>query len=351
MKRFFLLSAMLLAAVSPAMAANLADSLKKGTPAMKSAGAMAFGPDGVLFVADPKGLEIFAIATGDTTAGKKAAIKVDGIDGKIAAMLGTKADGASIKDMKVNPVSGNVYLSVMRGTSPILLKVDAAGAITEVNMKDVPFSSVQLKKVKEGNARSEAITGIVFHKDKLYVAALPSEEFASNLRTYSFPFEKGDDGITTEIFHGAHGKMETASPVQSFMAIEIKGQTHILAGYTCTPLVKFPVESIKGGKALRGTTVAELGNMNKPLDMISYTKDGKDYVLVANSARGVMKVSTEGIEKTDGITMPVKGTAGLKYETIAALKGVMQLDKLDDTHAVMVTKGDSGWNLVSIDLP
>lgn len=331
--------------------AHLIDGLKKGTPAIKSVGALAFGPDGVLFVADPLGMAIHAIATGDTATARKSAIKVDGIDGKIASMLGVKADGIVIKDMKVDPATGTVFLSVMRGRSPILMKVNAEGKIAEVPTTDIPFSSVSLKKVKEGNARSEAITGIVFNKGKLYVAALPSEEFASNLRSYAFPFEQGDDGITTEIFHGAHGKFETASPVQSFMAMDIDGKTHILAGYTCTPLVTFPVANLKGGSKLRGTTVAELGNQNKPLDMISYVKNGKEYLLVANSARGVMKVSTEGISKEHNITTRVSGTAGLKYETIKDLKGVMQLDKLGDTQAVIVTKGDGGMSLATIDLP
>jgi hypothetical protein len=349
MKRFSLLAAMLIAL--PASAANFVDGLKKGSPTPKSVGAMAFGPEGILFVADAKGMEIFAVATGDTAPGGKDAVKIEGIDAKIAAMLGSKVENISIKDMKVNPASGNVYLSVMSGSSPILLMVDRAGKIGEVAMKDVPFSSVQLKKVKEGSQRAESITGIVFSKDRLFVAALPNEEFASNLRSYSFPFEKGDDGITTEIYHGAHGRFETASPVQTLMALEIDGKPHVLAAYTCTPLVKFAVDDLKGGKKLRGTTVAELGNRNQPLDMISYQKDGKEYVLIANSARGVMKVSTDGIDKNEGIVSKINGTAGLKYETIADLKGVMQLDKLDDARALILCKNEKGLDLKSIDLP
>ncbi len=41
-----------------------------------------------------------------------------------------------------------------------------------------------------------------------------------------------------------------------------------------------------------GTTIAELGNRNRPTDMIVYSKDGKDYLLIANTSRGVMKVPT-----------------------------------------------------------
>ncbi len=56
-------------------------------------------------------------------------------------------------------------------------------------------------------------------------------------------------------------------------------QPHVLAAYTCTPLVKFPLSDLKPGEKVKGTTIAELGNRNRPLDMIVYQKDGKDYVL------------------------------------------------------------------------
>jgi hypothetical protein len=74
-------------------------------------------------------------------------------------------------------------------------------------------------------------------------------------------------------------------------------------------------------------------------------------VLIANSARGVMKVSTDGIDKNEGIVSKINGTAGLKYETIADLKGVMQLDKLDDARALILCKNEKGLDLKSIDLP
>ena len=107
------------------------------------------------------------------------------------------------------------------------------------------------------------------------------------------------------------------------MPFTIDGEPNILAGFTCTPLVKFPVKNSKPGKKVRGTTVAELGNRNRPLDMIVYKKGGKDYLLMANSARGVMKVSTKNIERTDGITEPVTGggIAGQTYDTIKELEG------------------------------
>ena len=68
------------------------------------------------------------------------------------------------------------------------------------------------------------------------------------------------------------------------MPFNVGGEPQILAAYTCTPLVTFPVSSLKAGKKVRGKTVAELGNRNQPLDMIVYEKGGKQYLLLSNIA-------------------------------------------------------------------
>ncbi len=77
--------------------------------------------------------------------------------------------------------------------------------------------------------------------------------------------------------------------MRTFLPFTIGNQDYILAAYTCTPLVKIPVSSLQAGAKVMGTTIAELGAGNRPLDMISYKKDGHDFILMANSSRGVMK--------------------------------------------------------------
>ena len=67
--------------------------------------------------------------------------------------------------------------------------------------------------------------------------------------------------------------------------------------------------------------------------MIVYQKDGKDYVLMSNNSRGLMKISLVDVDKTQPITKHVNDKAGLPYETIKDLKGVMQLDRLDKENA------------------
>jgi hypothetical protein len=184
------------------------------------------------------------------------------------------------------------------------------------------------------------------------VAGLSNEDFASNLRSIPFPFKDANAGTGVEIFHGAHGRFETKSPVRTFALYTIGKQQNVLAAYTCTPLVRFPLDELKPGAKVRGTTVAELGNRNRPLDIIVYQSGGKDYALMANSSRGVMKIALENIEAQKGITEKINDKAGQTYETIGSLKGVLELDRLNKGNAVILVKDGGGpTNLQTIPLP
>ena len=348
--RLFFAAALALALVGSSQAV---EGLKKGTPAIKSAGALAFGPEGVLFVADPVGATIFAIDTGDNKPAKLLSAKIDGIDGQIASILGTTADQILINDMKVNPASGTPYLSVTRGKGPdaaaVLFKVTGEGKAVEVPLKDIPFAQVS---IGNPNAKrpNDSVTSMAFVKGNLVVSGLTSEEWAANLRSIPFPFTEANKGAGVQIYHGAHGKFETQAPIQTFAAYDFGGQTHLLASYVCTPLVKIPLDSVKPGEKVKGKTIAELGNRNRPLDIVIYSKDGKDYALIANTSRGVMKVNLAGTDTADEITSKISDTAGLPYETIKTLAGTTQLDKLSKDQAVVLRKTDK-VSLETIPLP
>jgi len=96
------------------------------------------------------------------------------------------------------------------------------------------------------------------HSGQVFVAGLSNEEFASKLRSVSVPFEVADSGASVEMYHGAHGQWETHSPVRTFVPYEIQAQPHLVAAYTCTPLVTFPVSDLKPGSKVVGKTIAEL---------------------------------------------------------------------------------------------
>jgi len=344
-----------LALVAPAAAGRSADGLTKGTADLKSVSALAFGPKSTLFIGDPAGATIYAVDTGDTKQAGDKAPNAEKIDAKIAGVLGATEKDIRINDVKVNPASGNVYLAVTRGAGagqPAIVRLTRADAVEVVNLKDVPMAKVAITNAATGKGATTAITNMAFVDGYLIVAGLSNEQFASTLRKFAFPFSAADKGTAIEIFHGAHGRVETQAPIRTFVPYKVGGEETVISAYTCTPLVKIPVSDLKPGEKVKGTTIAELGNMNTPLDMIVYSKGGKEYILMANDRRGVMKIPTEGFAKAEAITArPPSLTAGVKYETIGDLKGVMQLDKLDDAHAVLLVKNGTNFDLKTIDLP
>ena len=336
-------------------------SMTMGKAELKSAGQLAFGPDGILFVGDSMGGSIVAVDTGDRTAARSGGkIEVKGINQKIAAMLGTAPDQILVNDVVVNPISKKAYVSVSRGrgpdATPVILRVDASGKISEVSLDHVNHSMVSLpdapaaKADSKNNPRLETITHMAFVNGNVIVAGLSNEEFSSSLRSIPFPFQQAGKGASIEIYHGSHGRFETNAPVRTFVAYSVKNEPYIMAAYTCTPLVKIPVSELKAGAKVKGSTIAELGNHNRPLDMIVYSKGGRDYFLMANSSRGVMKLAADGLDGYKPILAQTEVT-GVPYETIAGLKGVQQLDKLDDANALMLIDNEGSLDLRTIALP
>jgi hypothetical protein len=356
-------------AVPVAVGAERAGGLKEGKPDLKSAGPLAFGPDGILFVGDTAGAALFAIDTGDKAETKeKARVEVKDVSGTIAKMLGTTPQQLMINDLAVNPLNGIIILAVSRGRGPdavpLLVRVKPDGKVEEVSLENIPFAKAEIPNAPDANAksargpspRSLSITDLAYADGRVFVAGLSNEEFSSRLISIPYPFSsEGIDGAAIEIYHVAHGQFETKSPIRTFVTYRIGNDPYMLAAYQCTPLVKVPVSDLKAGAHVKGTTIAELGNGNSPLDMIVYQKDGKDYLLMTNSTRGVMKIPTEGAGEAPGITAPVPGGGkkGLGYETIESLKGVQQMDQLDKTHAVILVKGEGqgALNLETIELP
>src|ERR1700685_3870030 len=296
MKLFRLTMLTLFVSVSAlVVAAPATRNMTLGKVDVKSAGPLASGPDGVLFIGDSLGAKVVAIDTGDTKAGSPASVNVQGIDGRIAAALGTAADQISIRDIVTNPVSKNVYISVNRGrggdAKAVILKLDTAGKLSEVSLDNVKYSVAELPNPPAQNSqKTNTITEVRYVDGKVLVAGLSNEEFSSNMKVIPFPFAAVDKGASIEMYHGSHGRFETNSPIRTFVPYTINNQQFILAAYTCTPLVKIPVSELKGGAKIQGTTIAEMGAGNRPLDMIAYKKDGHEYILMANQTRGVMKL-------------------------------------------------------------
>lgn len=305
-------------------------AFERGTPDIKSARALAFSPTGVLFVGDAEGAAVFAFDFKEPDTAIAEAPGIRDLDGVIAGMLGTTPRDILIDDMAVHPTSRAIYLAVSRSTGkdvpPAIVRVGSGESIEVKKLDNVRFAKASLDRAPEADAkdrrgrslRAQAITDMKFHGGRLYVAGLSNEEFSSSLRSLRFPFGDDQRFSTVEIYHGAHGQFETHAPIRTFLPLALEGREHMIASYTCTPLVTLPLESLADGEHIKGKTVAELGFGNAPLDMVAVEKDGKTYVLMVNNRRGGMKIAAEDILKADAITTEVEGVlAGVPFEPLA----------------------------------
>lgn len=344
-----------------AVAQDITASLTAGKAELQSAGVMTFGPNGVLFVADSLGAMIYALDTQDRTSSTADGMNVTGLRDKVAGLLGTTPDQILINDVAVNPISRNAYVSVARGLGPaaaaVIVRVTPAGQLSALSLDNVKHAKVALPNpgnvgTGRANARAQSITDMGIADGRLFVAGLSNEEFSSTLRSVPLPFPSSiDKGTSIEIWHANHNRFETNAPVRVFVPYKIGQQQNILAAYTCTPLVKFDVSSLKPGTKVMGTTIAELGMGNNPLDMVVYNKEGKEFFLMSNDRRGVMKLPTANLGAAPAITERVGGTAGVPYETIQPLTNVQQLDKFNEQLALILQLNGASLDLKTVSLP
>ena len=262
------------------------ENIQSGSVEFKRIGRMSFGPDGVLLVADVGSASVVAIQTGDSGPMKKLSKKVEDVDKKLAALLGVTAEDVQLVDMAVNKKSGTIYMSLHR-------KSDGVGAIATVN-GDGELALLSLKKasyvrvplpVKEGTVIRN-ITGVEFTNGRVLAAGQCNEEFASKIYSLPLPLTHGKSAAiySTETYHVAHGRWETRAPIQSFVPYVEDGENFIVGSFSCTPIAKFPIDDIDSGAQIKGTSVVELGSGNRPVDMFTYEKDGKQW-LVTNTDR------------------------------------------------------------------
>ena len=350
----------------PALSA--ASAMTTGRPDFRSLSALAFGPEGVLFVGDSKAGAVYAVDLGTRAAVEvKEPKEVPDVEGKVAALLGATPADVLIHDLAVDPVTKRAYLAVSRGRSAwngqwllpndvadanVLVRLDAAGSPEIVDLASVRYSRVALpnpidaaKQVpwKKISMRVDTITDMAFADGSLYVAGLSNEEFASTMWKVAYPFAGAVSATTIENYHGAHGKYETEAPVRTFVPYPLKGKTHLLAAYLCTPLVTFAVDELKDKQHVRGRTIGEFGSGNYPLDMVLYKKEGKDKLLIANSNLPFLIVDPKDVESYDGVIDKPTETyvAGVRHEPRSGV-GVLQMDNLGGEHIVVLRRLPGG---------
>jgi hypothetical protein len=348
--------------------------LQVGTPTIGSVGPITFGPDDVLFVADNANAGIVAIDVADD--GDDAdveAFDLDDLDARLASFLGCGVDDVIVRDLAVHPRTHNVYLSVMRGRGndaiPVIVRIDHRSAsMSEVPLTDIPFSQVAIEnaipedderldmqfadppdgeeveirghklRFARSPARTATVTDMAYVDGMLVVAGMSNEEFSSHLRRIPFPFTGSVDENSLEIFHVSHGKWETAAPIRTFVPYE-DGRS-ILASYTCTPLVHFSLDSMADAPHVTGRTVAELGAMNQPLDIVSYRRGDDEYLLIAHSTHPMMKIDCRDIDTQEGLTEP-REPRGVPREEVG-IPGVKKLANFNNDYVLAMQRDDDG---------
>jgi hypothetical protein len=365
------------------------DGFQVGSLSFGSVGPIAFSPDGVLFVADNTRAEIVAIDLSDDERAT-AVVEVNDLDERLAAFLGCARADVAIRDLAAHPVSQAMFLPVMRGAGdaavPVLIRVAGDGTLSEVECGNVSYARTAIDHapaedderqeergmygipiyhhlVEEGLAAGEdfelpdfgitlrverellreiTVTDLAFVDGELLVAGASSEEFVSTLRRIPFPFREGARASALEMYHVNHGKYETHAPVRTFAPYA--GGSGILASYTCTPIVHFPVAELVDGARVVGRTVAELGGANTPLDIVSFTRDDGEYLLVSNTRLPLLKIDGRDIDGQEGLTEH-REPRGVPREELPH-KGVSRMAVVDG-QVLMLQRDDAGLHLRS----
>ncbi|MGC4004304.1 MAG: hypothetical protein QM811_14770 [Pirellulales bacterium] len=132
-------------------AASAADpwGLKTGAVDLKSAGSLAFGPDGVLLVADPLAATVYALDTGDAKKAESSGIRSDDFAAAAAAALNVKPGDVEVKDLAANRLSGSVYASVNADGKAAIVRVTPGGKVEKLDLAKIPHAMVQLPDAPE----------------------------------------------------------------------------------------------------------------------------------------------------------------------------------------------------------
>jgi len=305
----------------------------------RSAGALTFSPDGVLFLGDSKLGAVFAFETerGQAPASLDPFL-FESIDEKIAAALGVTAKSLVMNGMAVHPVTREPYLTVGVRTGdrlePAVVSVSLAGEIrpfdlsspkvTVHRLSDVPDEGKTFKS-RAGTfplppaayfeekartpLRSMTIVDLKFHAGEVFVAGVSNQEFSSTLRRIPYPFTGDASETQLEIYHLAHGIYETRAPIRTMQFAAIDDEDTLIAAYACSPLVTIPVSKLKHGAKARGKTIGDMGN-GQPISMVAYRDGDEDKLFITNLGRGPMIVPLSGIASAEGYTPENRPTQG-----------------------------------------
>jgi hypothetical protein len=86
--------------------------------------------------------------------------------------------------------------------------------------------------------------------------------------------------------------------------------------------------------------------------MVPYRKDGHEYILIANSSFGVLKLNADKMESYRTIVEPERTTViGPPFEKIGTLTNVQHLAGIDAGNVLVVSGRANPVNLSTVALP
>ena len=312
------------------MALSLVGVTMANGQTINSLGTMVFNNDGILFIGDNISGSILAFDFKSEKQQKRNfEINIYNIDARIASVLGTSPASVQVNDIAVHPKSGEVYLSVTRGHGldalPALLKVDSANQLTVIDISQASVTSQSLSKLpsiestiglrgtagsaptpkevakSQRSLRTLAFVAMEFYNGELFVAGISNEEFCSILRRMPYPFDGTESISNIEMYHIVHDSYETRAPIRSMSVQTIDGKDHLVAAYTCSPLVLIPLEELQDGQKVKAKTVGDMGN-GQPIDMVPFKMKGEAMLFVTNNSRSPMVIPLKGLNGAKAVT-------------------------------------------------
>ena len=313
--------------------------LGPGRVNLRSAGPITFGPAGILFLADNAAATVFAVDVADPgPAGGSEPFDLDerrraGRRRSWAASPATSSSGTWRSTRCRTTCTCRSSAATATRPSPCWCGSAALdGAIADVPLDDVPVAAVAIgdapAKTTSGwtsrcrsatrarrsssaigrsallrqPIRTSTVTDMAYVDGALLVAGLSNEEFSLQAAADPVPLQRrghrqqpGDlPRLARQVGDGGADPHVRA----------LRRRPSILASYTCTPVVHFPLADLTDGAKAVGRTVAELGAVNQPLDMVSFAQDGEEYLLVANTAHGLVKIACRDIDGQSPLTEP-----------------------------------------------
>jgi hypothetical protein len=296
-----------------------------------STGALAFAPDGTLFVGDSKAGVIWAYPSRATQVITDVEpFLFENIDDRLAELLKTDRKRLVYNGMAVHPQSREVYVSLgVKGQGkiePAIVQVGLDGTLSLFALEDTtatvqglsnipdhaktfrsragewPVPSVEYYEEKARTPmRTMAIVDIKYHDGELFVSGVSNQEFSSVLRRIPYPFTGASSETHLEIFHVAHGIYETRAPIRTMQFATLNGEDTLIAAYACSPIVTIPVSQLKDGASVMGKTIGDMGN-GQPISMVAFREDGEDRLLITNAARGPVVLPISNLDGATAMT-------------------------------------------------